>query len=67
MSRWSQLVLTSLVVAALGCVDTAEPTGPVPTPDPEPDPGELAPSIHQGPSMDELGETSARRLGDRSR
>jgi hypothetical protein len=40
MNRSRSRRLIGLVVLALaGCLDTAEPTGPVPTP--EPDPGEL--------------------------
>ncbi len=35
-TRW---VFGFLMIAITACVDTAEPTGPVPTP--EPDPGEI--------------------------
>lgn len=42
MPRWSTVLMLFSLVLVLGCVDTAEPTGPAPTP-PEDDGGELTP------------------------
>lgn len=55
MNRWlSRGTLGSLLVVIAGCVDTAEPTGPMPNP-PE-DPGELTSVV-----IDAVGNASEGR------
>jgi hypothetical protein len=46
MKKRASLLAVIALVGVLGCLDTAEPTGPIPDPAPE-DPGELAPSEGQ--------------------
>ena len=52
MSRWSG-VLVAMSMLMLGCVDTAEPTGPVPTP--PGDEGELTSAVVTEAGVEEPG------------
>jgi hypothetical protein len=65
MRKRSNLLIFASLLVFFGCVDTAEPTGPVPTP-PEDGGGELAP-----PTVSDDGDTQAsaaqRRAGSTQR